>query len=251
MRTELSVKIAQLYDRSHALKGSYHGDIRQANRCNWTNPSRRLGSFACQYQPTQRCLSVPMDAQIQNPESRSISSVLGEISFRNGLGYAVFFLVVTLPTVDSWQSGSEVERLSEHPGGRSQYLTRNLPTWRDGRPSVREQMNRSWWPTTSRLMWLFGKATLAMLGATVSLMILMPFRGCKRYAILFGPPTGLLVVTTVGLWLAGRTEIYRFEPVVIAVVAALPTTVPWFFCCKWAYASRIGTESIIEAELVE
>jgi len=172
------------------------------------------------------------------------------MSFRNGLGYAVFFLLVMLPTADAWQSGSETERLSSRHSDHSNYLTRNLPTRRDGRPGVREQMNSSWWPDTSRLMWMFGKTMLAMFGATVSLLILMPFRGCKRYAILFGPPTGLLVVTAVGLWLAGRQEIYRFEPVIIAVIAALPTAALWFLCCKWAYESRYRKEPIIDAEVI-
>jgi hypothetical protein len=151
------------------------------------------------------------------------------MSFRNGLGYAVFFLTVMLPTVDAWQAGSETERLSNRDSDRSSLLMRNLPTRRDGLPGVREQMNRSWWPDTSRFMWLFSKTILAMFGATVSLLILMPFRGCKRYAILFGPPTGLMVVTAVGLWLVGRQEIYRFEPVIVAVLAALPTAALWFY----------------------
>lgn len=187
---------------------------------------------------------------MQNVEHRRISDVLGAMSFRNGLGYAVFFLLVMLPTADAWQSGSETERLSNRDSDRSNYLTRNLPTRRDGRPSVREQMNSTWWPDTYRLMWMFGKTMLAMFGAAISMMILMPYRGCKRYAILFGPPTGLLVVTAVGLWLAGRQEIYRFEPVVVAVVAALPTASLWFLCCKWAYESRYSIEPTIEAEVI-
>jgi hypothetical protein len=188
--------------------------------------------------------------KMQKTENRRISEVLGEMSFRNGLGYVVFFLLVMLPTADAWQSGSETERLSNRDSNRSSYLTRNLPTRRDGRPGVREQMNSSWWPDTSRLMWMFGKTMLAMFGATVSLLILMPFRGCKRYAILFGPPTGLLVVTAVGLWLAGRQEIYRFEPIVIAIIAALPTAAIWFYCCKRAYEVRWQPEEIIAAEIV-
>lgn len=99
-------------------------------------------------------------------------------------------------------------------------------------------------------MWMFGKTSLAMFGATASLLILMPFRGCKRYAILFGPPTGLLVVSAVGLWLLGRTEIYRFEPVIVAILAALPTSGLWFLCCKYAYESRFGNDPIIEAEYI-
>ena len=187
---------------------------------------------------------------MQTVEHRRISDVLGERSFRNGLGYAVFFLLVMLPTVDAWQSGSETERLSNRSTDHSNFFPRNLPMRRDGRPSVREQMKSSWWPDTSRLMWMFGKTMLAMFGATVSLMILMPFRGCKRYAILFGPPTGLLVVTAVGLWLTGRQEIYRFEPVIVAVAAALPFASLWFLCCKWTYESRFNKEPIPQAEVI-
>ncbi len=187
---------------------------------------------------------------MQNPEPRKIFDVLGKMSLRNGLGYAVFFLLVMLPTLDAWQSGSDTERSSTWDSHRSNYHSRSFPIRHDGRPSVREQMNSSWWPDVSRLMWMFGKTSLAMFGATVSLLILMPFRGCKRYAILFGPPTGLLVVFAVGLWLLGRTEIYRFEPIIIAVLAALPTAGLWFLCCKYAYESRFGNERIVEAEYI-
>ncbi len=172
------------------------------------------------------------------------------MSFRNGLGYALFFLLVMLPTADAWQSGTETERFSSRESSRSRYPSRNLPVLPDGRPSVREQMNRNWWPDTSRVKWVFGKTMLAMIGATASLLILMPFRGCKRYALLLGPPTGLFAVTAVGFWLAGRQEIYRFEPVVVAVIAALPTAAIWFLCCKWSYESRYRTDQIIEAEVV-
>jgi hypothetical protein len=182
---------------------------------------------------------------------RRISDALGQITFRTGIGYTLFFLLAVLPAADEWQFGSETESVSATSERYSSFQYRNLPTRRDGRPSVREQMNRSWWPDTSGLMWLFGKTMLAMTGATLSLMILMPFRGCKRYAILFGPPTGLLVVTAVGLWLAGREEIYRFEPVVVAIIAALPTATLWFFCCKWSYERIVLPEWVVDGEVIE
>ncbi len=187
---------------------------------------------------------------MQHSKRGTISEVLGRMSFRNGLGYATFFLLVMLPTADAWQSGSESVSYESQFGSRADFRYRNLPTRRGGQLSVRERMNRSWWPGTSWLMWLFAKTSLAVLGATLSLMILMPFRGCKRYAILFGPPMGLSVVTAVGIWLAGRQEIYRFEPVVVAVIAALPTASLWFLLCKWAYESRHAAQPIVLAEVV-
>ncbi len=183
-------------------------------------------------------------------EQEKIGDVLGKRSFRNGLGYVTFFLLVMLPTADAWQAGSETVRYESQFDSRSDFRNRNLPTRRDGLPGVRERMNRSWLPGTSWLMWLFAKTTLAVIGATLSLLILMPFRGCKRYAILFGPPMGLSVVTAVGLWLAGRQEIYRFEPVVVAIIAALPTASLWFLLCKWAYEGRRREPPIIVAQVV-
>jgi len=50
--------------------------------------------------------------KMQKTEYRQISEVLGKMSFRSGLGYAVFFLLVMLPTADAWQSGTEVEQIS-------------------------------------------------------------------------------------------------------------------------------------------
>ena len=191
---------------------------------------------------TVRCITM------RAVKRRRIADVLGQASWRNALGYAVFFLLVMLPTVDAWQTGSDMGRPSTYDSERVSHLTRNLPTRRDGRPGVREQMNRSWWPNTSRWLWIFSKTMLAMLGATVALLILMPFRGCKRYALLFGPPTGFVVVTAVGLWLAGRHQIYRFEPTFVAVFSALPTAGLWFLCCKRAYERPDSNQSLVTAE---
>ena len=38
---------------------------------------------------------------------RTISGELSKGSFRTGIGYAIFFLLVALPTVDAWQYGSD------------------------------------------------------------------------------------------------------------------------------------------------
>jgi hypothetical protein len=181
---------------------------------------------------------------------RRISEVLGERSFRNGLGYVVFFLLVMLPTVDAWQSGSEIVQGSDRGSIRTGLGINRINAWPDGRPTVREKMNASWWPDTSRLMWFFGKTSLAMFGATLSMLILMPFRGCKRFAILFGPPTGLLVVSVVGFWLTGRDEIYRFEPVIVGLIAALPPAGLWFICCKWAFERQTQRDEVVIAQLV-
>lgn len=182
--------------------------------------------------------------------NRRISEVLGERSFRNVLGHAVFFLLVLLPTVDAWQSGSETVRLGSGvtSGSESGFpYVRGFPR---GRAGFGER-TQSWWPDTSRLMWVFGRTALAVFGATLAMLILMPYRGCRRFAVLFGPPTGLMVTIAVGLWLAGRGEIYRFEPVVVAVVASLPTAGLWFWCCQWAFESRPSEPEIVEAEWVD
>ena len=72
-------------------------------------------------------------------EQDKISHVLGKRSFRNGLGYATFFLLVMLPTADAWQADSETVGFST---GHSNYATGNLPI-RDGRLEVRKQLNQS------------------------------------------------------------------------------------------------------------
>lgn len=183
-------------------------------------------------------------------QKRTISGELSKGSFRTGIGYAVFFLLVMLPTLDAWQYGSETLQ-PVRDNYRTGFGPRSMSGWPDGRPSVREQMNSSWWPNTGRVMWFFSKVSLAMFGATLAMVLLLPFRGCKRYAILFGPPTGFVVMCAVSLWIAGRDEIYRFEPVVVGIVAALPTTGLWLICCKWALDRSSNSPEIVQAERVD
>lgn len=182
-------------------------------------------------------------------QNRTISGELGKGSFRTGIGYTLFFLLVTLPTLDAWQYGTE--RLEPN---RETYQTsfgpRTMRGWPERGPSVRDQMNSSWWPNTARLMWFFSKVSLSIVGATLAMIILLPFRGCKRYALLFGPPTGFFAMSAISLWIAGRDEIYRFEPVVVGIVAALPTAALWLVCCKWALDSRSRCHEIVQAEIV-
>lgn len=182
-------------------------------------------------------------------QKRTISGELGRGSLRTAIGYTIFFLLVMLPTVDAWQYGSE--RLEPV---RDDFRTGLGPgpfrSWPDGRPSVREQMNSSWWPNTARVMWFFSKVSLAMVGATLAMLILLPFKGCKRYALLFGPATGFFVMSAISLWIAGRVEIYRFEPVVVGLVAALPTAALWVVCCKWALDRSSRTDDVVQAEII-
>ena len=183
-------------------------------------------------------------------QKRTISGELGKGSFRTGIGYTLFFLLVMLPTVDAWQYGSERMQPAQSDF-RSNFGPRTMSGWPDGRPSVREQMNSSWWPTTVSVMWFFSKVSLAMVGATLAMMILLPFRGCKRYALLFGPPTGFFVMCAISLWIAGRDEIYRFEPVIIGIIAALPTAAMWLVGCKWALDSNSNVPEVVQAEVIQ
>lgn len=182
-------------------------------------------------------------------KKRTISGELGKGSLRTGIGYTLFFLLVMLPTVDAWQYGSErIQPLREDD--QSAFGPKTMRGWPGERPSVRDQMNSSWWPNTARVMWFFSKVSLSMLGATLAMLILLPFRGCKRYALLFGPPNGFFVMSTISLWIAGRDEIYRFEPVVVGLVAALPMSALWLVCCKWALDRSSHCNEIIQADLV-
>jgi hypothetical protein len=180
---------------------------------------------------------------------RTISGELSKGSFRTGIGYAIFFLLVALPTVDAWQYGSDRLQPTQETF-RSDFGPRTMRGWPDGRPSVREQMNSSWWPNTARVMWFFSKVSLAIFGATLAMIILLPFRGCKRFALLFGPPTGFIVMSAISLWIAGRDEIYRFEPIVVGVVAALPTSALWLLCCKWSLDRSSQADEIVQAQVV-
>jgi hypothetical protein len=182
-------------------------------------------------------------------QKRTISGELGKGSIRTGIGYTLFFLLVMLPTVDAWQFGSERLK-SVREDNQPSFGPRFMRDWRDGRPSVRDQMNSSWWPNTARVMWFFSKVSLAMFGATLAMVILLPFRGCKRFALLFGPPNGFFVMTAISLWIAGRNEIYRFEPVVVGIVASLPMSALWLICCKWALERNSGSHEIVTANFV-
>ena len=196
-----------------------------------------------------------------NSSPRRIQAVLGERSFRNLCGYTLFTLVVILPSVDAWKYGSETETntspmasTSTFGSSRTNSFSRfGAPAFRSDFPS-RIPQRQSVESSGTSWIWFLGRPILGMMGATLSLMILMPFSGCKRWALLFGPPTGLATVMAISLWLWGRSEIYRWEPIVIGVLAALPTATLWFFCCKWAFEGRSASthfpNEIVNAEVV-
>jgi hypothetical protein len=150
----------------------------------------------------------------------TISSALSQRSIRNFIGYALFTLCTIIPSVSIWQYG----------GDASQQPAFNRPQFgpRGGRfqQSPVDWKARAWW---------IGRGVLAVVGTTVAMMILLPHAGCKRFAVLFGPPTGLAAVAATAYWLTGRTEIYRVEPVLVGLMAAVPTGFLWVLCCQKPY----------------
>ena len=160
---------------------------------------------------------------------RKISDVLNGYNFRTLVGYGLFALTAILPAADAWQRG-EPDPVAAPAA--PQFGPRGFA----GRPPGMHGPFRS--SATTGLgtwAWRFTKPFLAAFGTTAAMIILMPFSGCKRYALLFGPPAGFMASVAVSLWLWERTDVYRFEPVLVAVVAALPAGTLWFFCCKRSY----------------
>lgn len=145
----------------------------------------------------------------------------------------LFAVSAIIPAVSSWQREPVPQRVT--PGFRSSPF--------DGPPSRRSGDRRgSQGPfttlTSSEVLswaWYFFRLFLASVGTAIAMLVLLPYSGCKRFAILFGPPTGIAVMTATSLWLVERTSIYRVEPVLVAMIAAVPTGALWILCCKAPY----------------
>ena len=163
----------------------------------------------------------------------TIQAALSQRTVRNLIGYMLFAVSAIIPAVSSWQREPVPQRTA--PGFRSSPF--------DGPPSRRFGDRRGsqgpFTTLTSRdalsWAWYFFRLFLTTVGTTIAMLVLLPYSGCKRFAILFGPPTGIAVMTATSLWLAGRTSIYRVEPVLVAMIAAVPTGMLWILCCKSSY----------------
>lgn len=170
-------------------------------------------------------------------EVLSCQEELSRRTFRNLCGYLLFAACVIVPAISDWKSGAPVMapavgqpgigNPSQFPGNRQQ-PGGVLSDSGDVRARLAKWI---WWLT---------RAMFASIGTTIAMVVLLPYRGCKRFALLFGAPTGLAAMIATGVWLSGRTVVYRAEIVVIAIVAALPTGFLWMKCCEWSRSRRLA-----------
>ena len=147
---------------------------------------------------------------------RRIFDVLNRRSFRTLAGYGLFALLAIIPVVEGWKRGTPdpVVAPAAPPFPNRGFGVRSL--------RAREPLNSRPSSGLGTWVWRLGKPVLAAFGTTLAMLILIPFSGCKRYALLFGPPAGFMASVSVSIWLWGRSEVYRIEPGLAAVVGALP-----------------------------
>lgn len=161
--------------------------------------------------------------------SRTVYSSLNERSCRNTLGYLLFAISTILPTIAYWQSGGDQVPLHRPQWSVDRPRSHPLGPW----PGTGERSDTG--TRVAVIAWWLVRAAFAALGTTIAMAVLLPYPGCKRFALLLGAPTGLAAMTASSLWLAGRTEVYRFEPVLAGIVGAIPTGFLWLQCCKWSF----------------
>jgi hypothetical protein len=125
--------------------------------------------------------------------------------FRKFLAIALFFLTVVLPVSSLWQEG-----------GLEPAASPRFPSFTRGARQTEPAIRTPWylWP-------------LAITGGILSLALYCPNWGYKRYALLCGPIAAIGTQMFLVYWLTGRTTVYRFEPVLVAMAGALPGIAIW------------------------
>lgn len=176
----------------------------------------------------------------------SVGEALYPRGFRKTLAMILFFLVTTLPTVILWENtpvsqtplpgsagargfgGSGFgphDRFGGSPGGRFQ------PSSFGGRFNSAPQASRNW--SWSNILPPFAQVFLATVGGAFSLALYYPRSGFKRFAILCGPMLGFGSMSALALYLAARSEVYRFEICFVAIAGALPGLLVYLALVYW------------------
>ncbi|MGE3777187.1 MAG: hypothetical protein AB7F89_08390 [Pirellulaceae bacterium] len=133
------------------------------------------------------------------------------VGFRKLFALMLVSSVTVLPAVASW-ADTPVESATES----------RLPTGRF-RPRggfLRETEKPQ--PGVVSTLWGIVKRCFQVTVATLGVMLYYPRSGFKRYALLCGPFIAFFVPFVVGLYLRGRSEVFRAEIVVVALLALAP-----------------------------
>ena len=173
-------------------------------------------------------------------QRHSIITELSRRSFRNLFGYMLFAVSTIIPSITEWRSAAPVQS----PPAMQPMLMDRLPRHRFGHRFDQPRLSPGGIvATASGWAWWLARIFFAAAGTTIAMIILLPYPGCKRFALLFGAPTGLAAMTASAFWLSGRAVVYRSEPVLIAILAALPVGLLWIVCCKNAFERRFNARA--------
>jgi hypothetical protein len=136
--------------------------------------------------------------------------------FHRYLALTLFFLCTILPVDCLWKEGK-----LDPQNNAAQTPPRFGPRFgpRLGQQAAEEERSGvevTWylWP-------------LAVGGSILAMMLYCPNWGFKRFALLGGPIAGIGALMFLSYWLTGRDRIYRFEPVLIALLGAAPGVGLW------------------------
>jgi hypothetical protein len=146
--------------------------------------------------------------------------------FRKVFALMLIAAVTVIPPLFAWQ-----HEPAEPSGGRSFPTGRYAP--RGGFLPERES------PGVLATVWTGIKRVTMIVITTAALMLYYPRRGFKRYALLCGPILAIVAPWAVGAYLQGRSEVFRFEIVLVAMAASLPGAFLYVFL-TWRKAKRLG-----------
>lgn len=169
-----------------------------------------------------------------------ISEGLYPRGFRKFLALILFFAATTTPTVFLWQNPPDSPAVSEagsfapYPAPPSRY-----PSHRPYGPQASSSSGSTWW----LLFCSFMQLSLATFGGLFSLALYYPRSGFKRFALLCGPLVGLGTMFLLGIYLAARTNVYRFEIPLVAIVGAAPGLTMYVLLVSWK-ANRLAEQAL-------
>lgn len=98
-------------------------------------------------------------------------------------------------------------------------------------PARPAQPSWTWFGLFNSSLQLF----LAMAGGIFSLALYYPRWGFKRFAILCGPIVGIGTMLLLSMYLFARTDVYKFEICIVAIIGALPGLLLYLLLVAWKF----------------
>jgi hypothetical protein len=147
--------------------------------------------------------------------------------FRKLLALMMISAVVAIPPLFAWQHEPVERPARSFPTGRYAPRGAFLP---DREPAGQR--------IAGAVLSGFKHLTIAFV-VTLGLALYYPRSGFKRYSLLCGPLIAWLAPLCVAAYLAGRTEVFRFEIVLATIASALPGAALYVWL-TWRKAQRQG-----------